>query len=81
MLDWYVTWRKVIRRIFRVPYGSHNDIAIKLGGEILSKVDRRMAKVLFNLINHDNRVVHNKTIFKLGCPRSTLAENSKYLLY
>ena len=30
----YVAWRKVIRRIFMVPYYTHNDIVIKLGGDI-----------------------------------------------
>ena len=57
-----------------VPYRTHNDIVIKRGGYIVSRLDRRMAKFLFNLINHDNTVVQNITKFKLGCPRSTLAE-------
>ena len=80
MSDIYVAWRKVIRRIFRVPYTTHNDIVIKLGGDIVSILDRRMLKFLFNLINHDNLVVQNITKFKLGCPRSTLTENCNYLL-
>ena len=40
-----------------------------------------MAEFLFNLSNHNNHVVQNKTKFKLGCPRSTLAENWNYILY
>ena len=28
----YVSWRKVIRPISRVPYRTHNDIVTKLGG-------------------------------------------------
>ena len=81
MSDLYVSWRKVIRRIFRVPYRTHNDIINKLGGDIISRLDRRLARFLFSLINHDNTVVEYITKFKLSCPRSTLAENYKYLLY
>ena len=70
MSDLYVAWRKVIRCIFRVPYRTHDDI-----------VYRRLTKLLFNLINHDNPVVQNITKLKLGYPRSTLAENYTYLFY
>ena len=78
MSDLYVAWRKVSIRIFRVPYRTHNEIVIKLGGDIVSWLDRRIAKFSFN---YDNHVVQNITKFKLGCPRSTLTENYKYLLY
>ena len=37
MSDLFVAWRKVIRRILRVPYQIHNDIVIKLGGDIRLK--------------------------------------------
>ena len=55
-------WRKVIRRIFRVPYRPHNDIVTKL------RLNRRLARFLFNVINHDNTVC------------SILAENYKYYI-
>ena len=57
MSDLYVSWRKVIRRIFRVSYRTHNDIVTKFGGDIISRIDRRLARFLFSLINHDNTVV------------------------
>ena len=49
-------------------------------GDIVSRLDRRMAKFLFTLINHDN-LVPNMTKFKLGCPDQVLTENYKYLLF
>ena len=49
----YVAWRKVIRRVFRIIYRTHNNIAIKLGGDIVSRPDFRM--FLFSLIKHDNQ--------------------------
>ena len=45
------------------------------GGDIISRLDRRLTRFLFSLINHDNTVV--KYITKFRCPRSTLAENYK----
>ena len=59
MSDLYVAWRKIIRRIFSVPYGTYNDIVIKLGRDIVWRLNHRMAKFLFNLINYDNHVVQN----------------------
>ena len=50
MSDLYVSWRQVIRRIFRVPYRTDNDIVNKLGGDIISRLDRRLARFLFSLI-------------------------------
>ena len=48
---------------------------------IVSRLNRRLAKFLLSLINHDNLVVRNITRFKFDYPISTSAENYKYLLY
>ena len=74
-----MSWRRVIRRIYIVPYRTHNELVAKLGRYIISRLDRRLAIFVFGLINHDNTVVKYITKFKLKCPHSTLAEN--YLLY
>ena len=59
-------------------YRTRNDSVAKLGGYILSRLDRRLARFLFSLINHNNTVVKYKTKFKPNCQRSTLAGNYKY---
>ena len=46
MSDLYVAWRKV-RRIFRVPYRTHNDIINKLGGDTVPRLGRRMANFFY----------------------------------
>ena len=69
---------KNIRR--RVLYRIHNDIVTKLEGDIVPRL-RRLERFLFRLINYDNTVAKYITTFKLNCPRSTLAEYYKYLLY
>ena len=64
-----------------VPYNTHSAIVTKLGGYISSRLERRLARFLFGLINHDNAVGKYITKFKLSSPHSTLVDNYKYLLY
>ena len=53
---------------FHIAFLMNNDIVIKLEGDIVSRLDCRMAKFSFNLINHNNPIVQNITKFKLVCP-------------
>ena len=47
------------------------DIVIKMGEDIVSRLDRRIDKFSFHLINHDKPAVQNKNKFKLDCSRLT----------
>ena len=78
MIDLYIAWRKVIRRIYRLPKRTHNFITMKL--YIETRLDRRLAKFVFTMINNNNDVVKSITRFKLFSPSSVLAENYRYLL-
>ena len=44
MTDLYIAWRKVIRRIYILPNRTHNLIIIKLGRDIETRLDTRLAK-------------------------------------
>ena len=61
-----MSWRKVIRRMCRVPYCIHNDIVTKLDGDIVFKLDRELARFLFGLIYHDNAVNKYKILTYLS---------------
>ena len=54
MSDLYIAWRKVRRYIYRSPSNTHSSIIIKLEGCIEARLDRRLAKFIFNAINHSN---------------------------
>ena len=41
MLDVYTTYRKVIRRLFRIPARTHNSTVIKLTCDLVSRLDCR----------------------------------------
>ena len=55
--DLYTAHRKVTRCSFRIPARIHNPIVIKLAGVLVSKLDCRIAKFIFNMLNHDNDTV------------------------
>ena len=50
----------------------HITMTLLLKGDIVSTLDRRLARFVFSLINHDNAVVKYITKLKLSCPLSTL---------
>ena len=53
MFDLYAAHRKVERRLFRISARTHNLIVIKLTGDLISRLDCRIAKFIFNMVNHD----------------------------
>ena len=75
----YVSWRKIIRHIYRLSPKTHNYIVSNIGNCIIVRLDRRLCKFIFNLMHNENSVVRQVTTYKLLCPRSTIADNYKYL--
>ena len=57
MLDLYTAHRKVIHRLFGIPARTHNSLIIKLAGDLVSRLKCRIAKFIFNMVNHDNDIV------------------------
>lgn len=77
----YVSWRKIIRRIFRLPYRAHNYLVSYLGDCIITRLDRRLCKYVYKLINSENMIVQSVVKCKLISSTSILAENYRYLCY
>ena len=81
MSDLFV-WRKCIRRIYSIPYRTHNFIVSYLGHCLIIQLHRRLAKYMYNLLHHCNPVVHSIVNHKLNVlPNSILNENFKYLSF
>ena len=74
-----VSWRKIIRHIYRLSSKTHNYIISNIRNCIIVRLDRRLRKFIFNLMHNENFVVKQVTTYKLLCPRSTIADNYKYL--
>ena len=49
----YTAWRKVIRRIFRLPSRTHNYIVHNSIENIVVKLDRRLAKFIYSMFNSE----------------------------
>ena len=58
----------------------HNAIVSNIGNCVIAHLDRRLCKFIYNLLHNYNLVVKQITWYKmLSSPRSTLADNYRYL--
>ena len=76
--DFKVAWRKIKRRIWRLPYRAHNAIVHQLRYDIDHQLETRMIKFVHLCLNHVCRSIISS---KLHCIKSTFAPNYKYLSY
>jgi len=76
-----VAWRKVKRRIWKLPSTSHNLIIHDLTNDIDVLLEKRLLKFVHACLNHTNTVCKMLLLSKLHCINSTFAMNYKYLSY
>ncbi len=79
--DIYVAWRKVMRKLFRLPPRAHNYIVCNITECISIKLHRRLTRFIYSMLNSENETVRAMTEFLLTVEASTLAENYRYLMY
>ena len=79
--DFKVAWRKIKRRIWRLPYRAHNTVVHQLSYDIDHQLETRMIKFVHLCLNHCNHVCRSIISSKLHCIKSTFAPNYKYLSY
>ena len=76
-----MAWRKIKRRIWKLPYRAHNAIVHQLSYDIDHQLETRMIKFVQLCLNHCNHVCRSIISSKLHCIKSTFASNYKYLSY
>jgi len=76
-----IAWRKIKRRIWKIPIRAHNQIVENLSYNFDACLDLRIVKFLYNSLNHDNNVCRIIVQTKINCVRSTLSDNYHYLSY
>ena len=79
--DIYVAWRKVIRKLFKFPYRTHNYLVCGIVECITVKLDRRLTKFVHSMINSKNSTVRELIVHVLTTESSVFAENCRYLMY
>ena len=65
--------------IIRLSQRTHNIIVSNIGNCVIVLRERRLRKFIYNLLHNDNLVVKQITEYKMLSPRSTLADNYRYL--
>ena len=67
-----------MRKIFRVPYRTHNYIVCGITEDISIKLYRRVTKFMYSMIHCDNDTVRLMLTFFLSTEALFLAENFRY---
>ena len=62
--EFKVAWRKVKRRIWRLPSNRHNVVIHNLTYNIDDQLDAGMAKFIHMCLNHDNDVCRSISLSK-----------------
>ena len=73
-------WRKVKRRIWKLPPLTHNTIVHNLSSDINVCLEKRLIKFIHNALR-SNIICKNILSIKLRCKRSCFAENHRFLSY
>ena len=79
--DIYVASRKVIRKLFKLLYRTHNYLVCGIVECITVMLDRRLAKFVNSMINSKNNTVRDLITYFLTTESSVFEENSRYLMY
>ena len=74
-----VAWRKIKRRVWRLPAQAHNTIVRDLTCDVDHQLDNRMLKCIHICLNHHNKVCRSLLLSKIKCTNSTFTSNYHYL--
>ena len=54
-----VAWRKIKRRIWKIPPRTHNNLVCNITNNIDAIIDKRLVRFIYNSINHSNTTSSN----------------------
>ena len=78
-IDKYIiAWRKIKRRIWKIPINSHKHIVHNLSSDCKYLIEKRILKFIHNGLN-SNSVCENLLQVKLTCRNSCFADNYRFL--
>ena len=77
----FIAWRKIMRKLFKLPTSTHNYIVCGIVECIFIKLARRLAKFVYSMLNSRNLTVFKLIRLFLQSDSSTSAENVRYLMY
>jgi len=79
----FVTWRKCIRRLFRIPYRTHCDLLNLICNDLPIDVQmhKRMIKFIHNSINSDNICIRTCLSLAYNGSQSVMCDNINYIFH
>ena len=79
----YISWRKAIRRLWKIPYRTHNKFIHIINNcmPIDITLEKRCIKYLWNMINSNCKLYHNIVNLSLNNLSTTIGENLRYFMY
>ena len=75
-----IAWRKIKRRIWKIPPTSHKYIVHNLSSDCKKLLEKRIIKFIHNALNNNNMCAQILKV-KLRCKNSSFADNYRYLSY
>ena len=79
--EMFIAWRKMLRKLFKLPNRTHNYIVCGIVECIFIKLDRRLSKFVYSTLNSRNLTVFKLIRLFLKSDSSTFVENVRYLMY
>ena len=78
-----VSWRKIVRRLWKTPYRTHNSLDHLINNcvSIDCILEKRDAKFLWNLFNSDNVLFRRIIRYSMHNSDTTIGENVRYFMY
>ena len=81
--SFYTCWRKAIRRLYNIPYRTHNILVHHIINSYPIDVvlQKRCIKYIWNLINSGCKLHADIVLLSMDNMYSTIAENMRYFMY
>ena len=78
-----IAWRKAIRRLWKIPYRTHNALVYLINecNSISIILEKRCVKFLWNLLNSDNVLFRRICRYSIHNSNTTMGENIRNFTY
>ena len=78
----YTTWRKAVRRVWKIPYRTHNKLVhlINKSCSINTVLEKRSIKFIWTLINSPNQLYNQIVKYSLYNCTTIIGENVRYFM-
>ena len=79
--DMFVAWRKVVRRLWKVPNMTHCNLLSTINSSLPIEIalEKRCAKFIHSCLNGNNLIIKTTSISAITTHRSQFGDNYRYI--